>query len=70
MLTNHEYNYGEIVKIILIKTFKTIYKIFRKLKSFKTLSNNEIFYDLGSGSGKVIFGAGLCYSFLKCNSLW
>lgn len=38
-----------------------------KVKTFKKLSNEEIFYDLGSGSGKVIFGAGLCYRFQQCN---
>lgn len=30
------------------------------------MEEKEIFYDLGSGSGKVIFGAGLCYPFYKC----
>lgn len=29
----------------------------------------EIFYDLGSGSGKVLFAAALCYPFAKCNDL-
>lgn len=30
------------------------------------MTEEEVFYDLGSGSGKVIFGAGLCYPFMKC----
>lgn len=38
----------------------------KKVKGFKKLSEKEIFYDLGSGSGKVIFGSGLCYGFKKC----
>jgi hypothetical protein len=30
------------------------------------MSQNEVFYDLGSGSGKVLFAASLCYPFAKC----
>ena len=40
----------------------------KKLKDYKKLIDKGIFYDLGSGSGKVIFGAGLCFPFAKCKS--
>lgn len=50
----------------MTKTFKTIFKIIKKVRTFKKLEENEIFYDLGSGSGKVIFAAALCYPFWKC----
>ena len=29
-------------------------------------NSKEIFYDLGSGSGKVLFAASLCHPFAKC----
>jgi len=31
------------------------------------MGKNEVFYDLGSGSGKVLFAASLCFPFAKCN---
>jgi hypothetical protein len=52
-----------------MQTFKTIHKIISKIRNYKPLGEEEIFYDLGSGSGKVLFAASLCHPFRKCRPL-
>lgn len=47
--------YGEI-------DFDNFYKIISKVKP----KENEVFYDLGSGTGKAVILAGLCFPFIKC----
>jgi tRNA1(Val) A37 N6-methylase TrmN6 len=49
-----------------MQTFNTIHAILGRLARLRPLSEEEIFYDLGSGSGKVLFAASLCHSFRKC----
>ena len=36
------------------------------IKRVTALGKDEVFYDLGSGSGKVLLAASLCYPFAKC----
>lgn len=41
-----------------------------RIKILKPLIKNEVFYDLGSGSGKVLIAASLSYPFCKCMLLF
>lgn len=50
----------------ITQTFNTIHSILHRLQQQRPLGTEEIFYDLGSGSGKVLFAASLCHSFRKC----
>jgi hypothetical protein len=49
-----------------MQTFKTIHMIIAKIAQHHPLGEDEVFYDLGSGSGKVLFAASLCHSFREC----
>ena len=51
---------------LITQTFNTIHSILQVLQKHRPLGTEEIFYDLGSGSGKVLFAASLCHSFRKC----
>ena len=58
LLNDSSFVYGEV-------NFKAMAYIFEYIKSLYEINSNGFFYDLGSGIGRGILAATLCYSFKK-----
>lgn len=37
LLGNNQFNYGEIVKVLIIQNFRTIYQIFQRIKKLRKM---------------------------------
>ena len=58
LITDKSFSYGEV-------TFRSMAYIFEYAKNIFGINENGYFYDFGSGSGKGIISALLCYNFKK-----